>query len=90
MTKGQLIDAVAGVSKLTKKDTEATVNALLEVVTKALKKGDKISLIGFGSFEVRERAAREGVNPSTKQKIKIPACKVPVFKAGKSLKDAVK
>ena len=73
----------------TKKSAEATVNAFIDVVTEALVKGDKVQLVGFGSFEVRKRAARKGRNPQTKEEIKIPASKAPVFKAGKALKDLV-
>ena len=90
MNKGELISAVAEKAGLSKKAAEAAVNAFFESVEGALKKGDKVSLIGFGNFEVKERAAREGINPLTKEKIKIAASKVPAFKAGKALKDAVK
>ena len=89
MTKADLITAVAQKAELTKKDADAAITAFIDAVTEALKKGDKVQLVGFGSFEVRQRAAREGVNPQTKKKIKIPASKVPAFKAGKALKDAV-
>ena len=70
-------------------DAEASLNAFTDVVTESLVKGDKIQLVGFGSFEVRKRAARKGRNPQTKEEIKIPASKAPVFKAGKALKDLV-
>ena len=70
-------------------DAEATLNAFVDVVTESLVKGDKVQLVGFGSFEVRKRAARKGRNPQTKEEIKIPASKAPVFKAGKALKDLV-
>ena len=90
MNKAELIAAAAEKAELSKKDTEAAVNALVEVITKALKKGDKVQLVGFGSFETRKRAARVGRNPRTKETIKIAASKVPTFKAGKALKDAVK
>ena len=90
MNKAELISAVAEKAELSKKDTEAAVNAVVEVITKALKKGDKVQLVGFGSFETRKRAARVGRNPRTKETIKIAASKVPTFKAGKALKDAVK
>ena len=72
-----------------KKDAEATLNAFVNVVSETLAKGDKVQLVGFGSFEVRKRAARKGRNPQTKEEIKIPASKAPVFKAGKALKDLV-
>jgi len=90
VTKAEFVDEVAKITKLSKKDTSATLDAVLEVITKSLKKGKKVSFIGFGSFEVRKRAARNGVNPATKQPIKIPAAKVAAFKAGAKLKDAVK
>ena len=89
MNKAELVDAVAAKTGATKKDTEATVKAFVDVVSGALKKGDKVQLIGFGSFEVRKRAARKGRNPQTGEEIKIAASKSPVFKAGKALKDAV-
>ncbi len=89
MNKAELINAVAEKADLSKKDTELAVNAVIDVITAALKKGDKVQLVGFGGFEVKSRAARTGRNPKTKEPIKIPASKVPVFKAGKALKDAV-
>lgn len=89
MNKAELINAVAEKAGLSKKDTELAVGAVIDVITAALKKGDKVQLVGFGSFEVKSRAARTGRNPKTKEPIKIPASKVPVFKAGKALKDAV-
>ena len=89
MNKSDLIAAIAAKTGETKKSAEASVNAFVEVVTKALTKGDKVQLVGFGSFEVRKRAARKGRNPQTKEEIKIPASKAPVFKAGKGLKDLV-
>ena len=89
MNKSDLIAAVAAKTGSTKKDAEATINSFVEVVTEALEKGDKVQLVGFGSFEVRKRAARKGRNPQTKEEIKIPASKAPVFKAGKALKDLV-
>lgn len=89
MNKSELIDAVASKSNLTKKDSEAAVNAVIEAVKDALSKGDKVQLVGFGTFEVRNRNARTGLNPQTREAIKIPATKVPAFKAGKALKDAV-
>ena len=89
MNKSDLIAAIAAKTGDTKKNAEATVNAFVEVVTASLVKGDKVQLVGFGSFEVRKRAARKGRNPQTKEEIKIPASKAPVFKAGKALKDLV-
>ena len=89
MNKVELIAAVADKTGLTKKDSEAAIMAMVEAVTEALEKQDKVQLIGFGTFEVKRRAAREGVNPSTGEKIKIDAVKVPVFKPGKGLKDRV-
>lgn len=89
MNKSDLIAAIAAKTGETKKSAEATVNAFVDVVTETLVKGDKIQLVGFGSFEVRKRAARKGRNPQTKEEIKIPASKAPVFKAGKALKDLV-
>ena len=89
MNKAELIAAVAAKTGDTKKVAEASVNALVEVITEALAEGEKVQLVGFGSFEVRNRAARKGRNPQTKEEIKIPASKAPVFKAGKALKDLV-
>ena len=89
MNKAELINAAADKAGLSKKDTETAVNAVFDVIAKALADGDKVQLVGFGSFEVRSRAARVGRNPKTKETIKIAASKVPVFKAGKALKDAV-
>ena len=89
MNKSELIAAIAAKTGETKKDAEATLNAFVDVVTNALVKGDKVQLVGFGSFEVRKRAARKGRNPQTKEEIKIPASKAPVFKAGKALKELV-
>ena len=83
MNKADLIAAIAAKTGDTKKVAEASVNAFVDVVTETLKKGDKVQLVGFGSFEVRKRAARKGRNPQTKEEIKIPASKAPVFKAGK-------
>ena len=90
MNKKELIAAVAESANLSKKDAEAAVNAVVASVTGALKKGDKVQLIGFGTFEVRKRAAKQGRNPQTGAVIKVPATKVPAFKAGAALKDAVK
>ena len=89
MNKSDLIAAIAAKTGSTKKDAEATLNAFVDVVTDSLVNGDKVQLVGFGSFEVRKRAARKGRNPQTKEEIKIPASKAPVFKAGKALKDLV-
>lgn len=89
MNKSELVDAMAKKSGLSKKDTEAALGAFTETVANALKKGDKVQLIGFGTFDVTKRAAREGKNPQTGAKIKIPASKAPKFKAGKALKDTV-
>ena len=90
MNKGEIISAVAEKTGLSKKAADAAVGAFFSSVADAMKNGDKVSIIGFGTFEVRARAAREGINPLTKEKIKIAATKVPVFKAGKALKDSVK
>ncbi len=89
MNKAELIAAIAAKTGDTKKGAEASLNAFVDVVTEALTEGDKVQLVGFGSFEVRKRAARKGRNPQTKEEIKIPASKAPVFKAGKPLKDLV-
>ena len=88
--KAELVDRVAKKTQLTKKDVSATVEALFETIQEALKAGEKVQVIGFGNFEVRERAARKGRNPQTGKEIEIKASKVPAFKAGKALKDAVK
>lgn len=89
MNKGELIAKIAEESKLTKKAAEAALDAFVSSVQGALKKGEKVQLVGFGTFEVRQRAARPGRNPQTKEIIKIPASKAPVFKAGKALKESV-
>ena len=89
MNKTELIDAIAQEAGLSKADAKKALEAFLATVEKTLKKGDKISLVGFGSWSVTEKAAREGRNPQTGEEIKIAASKAPVFKAGKSLKDAV-
>lgn len=89
MTKAELVTSIAEKTGLTKKDSEKALAAFVDTVTETLAKGDSIQLVGFGTFEVRERAAREGINPSTKEKIEIAATKVPAFKAGRALKDAV-
>ena len=89
MNKNEFVAAIAEKSGLTKKDAEAALNAYTEVVTDALKSGDSVQLIGFGTFEVRERAARQGRNPLTGETIEIAAAKAPAFKPGKALKDAI-
>ena len=89
MNKAELISAVAAAAEVSKKDAENVVSATLDAITEALKAGEKVQLVGFGSFEVKKRAARIGRNPATKQAIQIPASTVPVFKAGKALKDTV-
>lgn len=89
MNKAELINAVAASAEVSKKDTEAVITAMLDTITEALKQGDKVQLVGFGSFEVKKRAARIGRNPQTKEEIQIPATVLPVFKAGKLLKDTV-
>lgn len=89
MTKAELISAVAEKSGLTKKDSDKAVSAMIEAITDALVNGDKVSLVGFGTFEVKNRAARKGINPRTKEPMPIPASKLPAFKAGKALKEAV-
>lgn len=89
MNKSELVAAISTKTGDTKKNSEASLNAMIEVITETLVKEDKVQLVGFGSFEVRKRAARKGRNPQTKEEIKIPASKSPVFKAGKALKDTV-
>ena len=89
MNKADLIARIAEEADLSKKSAEAALNAFVDAVEGALKKGEKVQLVGFGSFEVRKRAARKGRNPQTKEEIKIPASKAPVFRAGKALKDLV-
>ena len=89
MNKSELITAMAEKSELTKKDAGAALDALTAAVEDALKAGDKVQLVGFGTFEVKERAARTGINPQTKQPVEIAASKSPAFKAGKALKDAL-
>ncbi|MFA6866569.1 MAG: HU family DNA-binding protein [Clostridia bacterium] len=87
MNKGQFIKAIAEKSALSQKDAAAAYEALFAVVTDALKAGDKIQLAGFGTFELREKAAREGFNPATRAKVQIPACKAPALKFGKAYKE---
>ena len=89
MNKAELINAAADKAGLSKKDTETAIDAAIKAITEALAAGDKVQLVGFGSFEIRARAARIGRNPKTKEEIKIPASKVPALKPGKALKDAV-
>lgn len=89
MNKTELITAIADKSSITKSDAEKALNAFVDAVTDALSDGDKVQLIGFGTFEVGERAERTGRNPQTGEEITIPACKTPKFKAGKVLKEAV-
>lgn len=89
MNKADLITSIAEKSGLTKKDAEKSLKALMESVEESLEKNEKVQLVGFGTFEVRERAERKGRNPRTLEEIAIPASKVPVFKAGKELKDKV-
>lgn len=90
MTKSDLIDHVASESGLSKKDAGAAVNAVFDGIRDTLAKGDSVTVTGFGTFDVRERSARQGVNPATGEKMQIKASKAPGFKAGKTLKDAVK
>ena len=89
MNKSDLVDSIAKKTGLTKKDSESALNAFVESVTESLKEDDKVQLVGFGTFEAKKRAARKGRNPQTGEEIKIAASTVPVFKAGKSLKDTI-
>lgn len=89
MNKSELINAVAAKAELSKKEAEAALNAVTEAITEALVAGDKVQLVGFGTFEVRERSARVGRDPRTNKEINIPASKAPAFKAGKGLKETV-
>ena len=89
MNKTELIAAIAEQAEISKKDAEKALKAFVDVVTEQLKEGQKVQLVGFGTFEVSERAAREGRNPQTGKTMKIAACKAPKFKAGKALKDMV-
>lgn len=89
MNRTELVAAIAEKAELSKKDSDAVVKAFMEVVTEELAKGEKIQLVGFGTFETTERAAREGRNPLTGAPMKIAACKAPKFKVGKALKEAV-
>ena len=90
MNKSSIVDAVATKTGHSKKDTEMFIESLLDVITETLQGGDNVAFTGFGNFSVSERAARQGVNPATGEKIQIPAVTVPKFKAGKSLKEAVR
>jgi len=90
MNKTELVNAVAESSELSKKDAGKAVDAVFETIMDSLSDGEKVQIIGFGNFEVRDRAARKGRNPQTGEEIQIPASKVPAFRAGKALKDAVK
>lgn len=89
MNKSDLVSSIADKSDISKKDAEKALNAFLETIEEALVKGEKVQLVGFGSFEVRERAERKGRNPQTREEITVPASKAPVFKVGKALKDSV-
>lgn len=89
MNKGELVMALSEKIQVSKKSAETSINALIEIITDELKKGEKVQLVGFGSFETKKRAARKGRNPQTKEEIKIPASISPVFRAGKALKDSV-
>ena len=89
MTKSDLINAVAAKAELSKKDAEKAVLSMIDAITEALVEGDKVQLVGFGTFEVRERKARDGRNPLNGEPMHIPATTVPAFKAGKALKDAL-
>ena len=89
MTKTELVSLIADKGDYSKKDAEKALVTVIDAITTSLTKGEKISLVGFGTFEVRDRAAKTAINPMTKEKINVPAKKVPAFKAGKALKDAV-
>ncbi|MBC8569805.1 HU family DNA-binding protein [Zongyangia hominis] len=89
MTKAELINLVAEKAEISKKESDKVVGAVIDSITEALVNGEKIQIVGFGTFEVRERGERKGRNPRTKEEITIPASKLPTFKAGKALKDAV-
>jgi len=90
MNKADLVAMMAAKSNLTKKDSESALNAFIETVTESLQKGESINMVGFGTFETRKRAARNGINPRTKEAIKIPATNAPAFRPGKTLKENVK
>ncbi|MDA3815022.1 MAG: HU family DNA-binding protein [Patescibacteria group bacterium] len=89
MNKSEVVDAIATKTGLSKKDSEATIEALIDTITGALQKGDQVAFTGFGTFKVTKRAARKGINPATREPLDIPASNSPKFKAGKSLKEAV-
>ena len=89
MNKSELVDAISSRAQVTKKAAELSLNAITDAITAELKKGGKVQLVGFGTFETRKRAARKGRNPQTNEEIKIPASTVPAFKAGKAFKDVV-
>jgi DNA-binding protein HU-beta len=89
MNKGELVDQIASKANVTKKDADLVLSAMLEVILDSVAKGDKVTLVGFGTFEARDRQAREGRNPSTGKPIKIPATRVPAFSAGKFFKEKV-
>lgn len=89
MNKGELVDQIAAKASVTKKDADTVLTAMLEVILETVAAGDKVTLVGFGTFEARDRQAREGRNPSTGEPIKIPATKVPAFSAGKMFRDRV-
>lgn len=89
MNKSELVNAIGNKTDLTKKDSEKALNAVVETITEALSAGEKVQIVGFGSFEVRNRPARTGRNPRTGEEIKVAACKAPAFSAGKALKDSV-
>lgn len=89
MTKSDLISAVAEKASLTKKDADKVLSAVIETIAESLEKGEKVAITGFGTFEVRDRAAKTAINPATKKPIEVPAKKVPAFKAGKALKEVV-
>ena len=90
MNKEELVQEVSKKAKVTQKEAAEVINALMSTIEKTVAKGKKVTLVGFGTFETRERAAREGINPLTKEKIQIAACKVPAFKVGKAFKNMVK
>ena len=90
MNKTELVAAIAEKAELSKKDAESALSAMVEAITEALTKEDKVQLIGFGTFEVKRREARTGRNPRTKETVEIPASKAPVFKAGQAFKDAIR
>lgn len=89
MTKADLVNAIAENGEYTKKDAEKALSTVITTITDALVKGEKVQIVGFGTFEVRDKKEKEAINPKTKEKIKVPARKAPAFKAGKALKDAV-